>query len=526
MRGILQDRGYVDAASSPAGRNDCLPGGRLALLATVAWMLVSTGTTRAKQEPVLLKEAVPTAAVLDVDAAPPIAAFCVTVPKDAVLMTVKISRTPVLLDILARKKRPLETADDAEHHSNLEMPAHLLISRQSSPALEDGIYHIAVTYLGDGRPVIHRRPVKKVPFTVTVSFVRSKVDGVLTVGKKVTSQTRVEEGSVRTFAVDVPEGARALRIDLDEVSGVLDIWATHGRSVFRSEDAEETVISELGRKTLLLTGRSLKPGRWYIQVVRPADVGTVDFALYASLSAEPPPVLLEVPSLAAAAGARQRAVQATVDVGTESGGGGSGTILVADGLILTNYHVIAAAVNNAAEKDAVVIGVTLDPRQPARELFRGNVVAYDKKADLALVQIACGLYHQPLPKGYRFPAITLGDPDALEIGDKVTTIGFPEIANTNGRASVTLTQGVLSGFEKSEIGVLMKTDAGISPGSSGGAALDSRWRLIGVPTFESVNPEEVSRMAYIHPITLLPAAWQKMIKQRQNAIRIKAQEDR
>ena len=190
----------------------------------------------------------------------------------------------------------------------------------------------------------------------------------------------------------------------------------------------------------------------------------------------------------------------------------------ADGLILTNYHLVEEVVDNPGEKDAVVIGLTLDPRQPARELFRGNVLAYDKKIDLALVQIACGLYHQPLPAGYRFPAITLGDPNALEVGDKVTTIGFPEIANTNGRASVTLTQGVLSGFEKSEIGVLMKTDAGISPGSSGGAALDSQWRLIGVPTFESVSPEEVSHMSYIHPITLLPKAWRKMIQQREKAL--------
>ena len=100
----------------------------------------------------------------------------------------------------------------------------------------------------------------------------------------------------------------------------------------------------------------------------------------------------------------------------------------------------------------MVIGLSLDPRQPARELFRGHVLAHDKKIDLALVQVACGLYHQPLPKGYRFPTIPLGDPDALEIGDKVTTIGFPEIANTNGWASVTLTQGVLSGFEKAKSG--------------------------------------------------------------------------
>ena len=503
----------------PPGRNPFLLGGPLPLLAAVAGVLISAGATHAKQASVLLKEDVPTAAVLDLEADPPMAAFYVQVPKDAVLMTVKISRTPVLLDILARKKQPMETANDAEYRSNVDTPARLLISRQSSPALEDGTYHVAATFLGAGRPVIHRRPVKKVPFTVTVSFVRSKVDGVLTIGKKLTGQTRAEEGSMRTFVVNVPEGAKCLRIDLDEVSGMLDIWAKRGRPVVRSEDADETVISALGRKTMLLEGQSLKPGRWYVQIVRPADIGTVDFALYASLSAEPPPVLLALPSIVAAADARKRAIQATVDVVTENGGG-SGTMLVADGLILTNYHLVEEVVNNSGEKDAVVIGLTLDPRQPARELFRGNVLAYDKKIDLALVQIACGLYRQSLPAGYRFPAITLGDPDALEVGDRVTTIGFPEIANINGGASVTLTQGVLSGFEKSEIGVLMKTDAGISPGSSGGAALDSQWRLIGVPTFESVSPEEVSHMSYIHPIALLPEAWRKMIKQRAKALNV------
>ena len=44
----------------------------------------------------------------------------------------------------------------------LEMPGKLLVSRRADPALEDGLYSIAVTYLGAGRPVVRRRPVKKV----------------------------------------------------------------------------------------------------------------------------------------------------------------------------------------------------------------------------------------------------------------------------------------------------------------------------------------------------------------------------
>jgi hypothetical protein len=41
-----------------------------------------------------------------------------------------------------------------------------------------------------------------------------------------------------------------------------------------------------------------------------------------------------------------------------------------------------------------------------------------------------------------------------------------------------------------------------------------------VPTFESVSPEEVSRMSYIHPITLLPEAWRKLIRQRTERLQV------
>ena len=281
MRNIPQTCDCVDKASSLLGQSPA----RILLIAAV-WFLAGAGATDAKQDSVLLKEDVPTAGLLDLDADPPMTAFSVTVPKDALLMTVKLSRAPVTLDILARKKQPMETVNDAEYRSNVDTPTKLLISRQSSPGLEQGAYCVAVTYLGAGRPVIHHRPVKRVPFTITVSFVHNKVDGVLAVGRKLVSQTRVEQGGMRTFAVNVPQGAKALRIDLDNVSGVLDIWASRNGPVVNSDDADETAISSLGRKTLLVDGPSLRAGRWYVQIVRPTDAGMVDFAVYASLSAE------------------------------------------------------------------------------------------------------------------------------------------------------------------------------------------------------------------------------------------------
>ncbi len=204
-----------------------------------------------------------------------------------------------------------------------------------------------------------------------------------------------------------------------------------------------------------------------------------------------------------------------MDVSTELAGG-SGTVLSEDGLILTNYHVIAEVAENPkdGEDEPVVIGLTIDPRDPPRELFRGKVVAFNKDIDFALIQVDCGLYRQPLPKDYRFVTIPLGDPAKAEIGDTIWAIGYPALGGSNGRASITLTRGVLSGFEEKPIGTMLKTDANIGPGNSGGAAVDSNWRLIGVPSYHHVDPEDVSSMAYIHSITLMPKAWRQTIEQR------------
>ncbi|HOM19171.1 MAG TPA: serine protease, partial [Thermoguttaceae bacterium] len=103
-------------------------------------------------------------------------------------------------------------------------------------------------------------------------------------------------------------------------------------------------------------------------------------------------------------------------------------------------------------------------------------------------------------------------PTQMQMGDEVRIVGFPSVGGSGAQVSVTLTRGIVSGFEKTPIGVLMKTDALIAPGSSGGAALDSQGRLIGVPTSENVLPEVVGRMSYIHPLTLLPAEWWKRIQ--------------
>jgi S1-C subfamily serine protease len=465
-------------------------------------------------EAVLLKEDAATPGVLDVEGKA-IALFRIAVPKDAVLMTVRVLDSPIILDILARLDKPIGSANDAQYRSSADvMDPSLRVSRQSLPALEDGMWYIGVTYLDSAPAVVHKHPVKKLPFSVKVSFVRAKTQAVLEPGKKTVGHLRAEEGSMCSFEIDVPADAKALRIDLDEVSSDLDIFARHGAPLVSNEDADATALSPLGRESLVIDKSSptpLAPGRWYINVVHPAGFGTVDFAIYVSLSPDPPAALLAIPTLVCPTDPRKRAIAATVDVSTEFSGA-SGTLLTEKGLVLTNYHVVAEVAEGASDKAPVVVAMTLDPHESPRELFRGRVVVFDKDRDLALVQITHGLYYQALPSDYRFPAIPLGDSAALEIGDPLSIIGFPSIGGTTGRFSVTLTEGVLGGFEKIPAGMLLKTDANISPGNSGGAVLDSRWRLVGVPTFENVSPEAVSHMSYIHPVSMIPPAWRKMIE--------------
>jgi S1-C subfamily serine protease len=501
-----------------------LPGSALACLAAIAIAFGSATDALAKPkktgqkteaEPIVLKADTPVRAAVNLDGDGRVG-FKIHVPDDAVLMTVKVTRTPVGLDVMATKDEPAELPADADHVASPEaLDTTLRVSCQGEKPLEAGAYYIDVGWFGGGMAVMHKRPIRKIPFTVTVSFLRGTVAGVIKPGEKTVGKICDEEGSLKIYAIDVPPGAKVLRIDLDDTDGDLDLLASPGKIVARPEAAEDAALSPLGRETLVIDESSpqpLRPGRWYISVVKPQEQCANHFAIYATFSAAPPAVLLAIPTPPLPRDDKQRAILATVDVSTEFAGG-SGTVLSEDGLILTNYHVIAEVAENPkdGEDEPVVIGLTVDPHDPPRELFRGKVVAFNKDVDFALVQVECGFYRQPLPPGYRFVTIPLGDPTKQEIGDTVCAIGYPVLGGSNGRASITLTRGVISGFEEKPIGVMLKTDANIGPGNSGGAAVDGNWRLIGVPSYHHVDPEDVSSMAYIHPITLMPKPWRQMI---------------
>jgi Do/DeqQ family serine protease len=139
---------------------------------------------------------------------------------------------------------------------------------------------------------------------------------------------------------------------------------------------------------------------------------------------------------------------------------GSGVIVDASGLIVTNNHVI----ENATE-----IKVALADKRE----FEAEIVLKDPRTDLAVLRIKDGRE--------RFQAVPFANSDDVEVGDVVLAIGNPF------GVGQTVTQGIVSAVARTQVGVtdyqfFIQTDAAINPGNSGGALVDSYGRLVGVNT--------------------------------------------
>src|SRR5688572_21111418 len=139
---------------------------------------------------------------------------------------------------------------------------------------------------------------------------------------------------------------------------------------------------------------------------------------------------------------------------------GSGVIVQADGLVVTNNHVI-----DGADEIRVVLN---DGRE-----FPAKIVSQDEQLDLALVRIDT--------KGNKLPTLTFRDSDDLEVGDLVLAIGDPF------GVGQTVTSGIVSGLARTRTGIndfgfFIQTDAAINPGNSGGALVTTDGKLVGINT--------------------------------------------
>jgi Do/DeqQ family serine protease len=144
--------------------------------------------------------------------------------------------------------------------------------------------------------------------------------------------------------------------------------------------------------------------------------------------------------------------------GRQQAGLGSGVIVSPAGYILTNNHVI-----EEADQIEVILN---DGRKTAAQ-----VIGTDPETDLAILKVELT----------GMPVITLGNSDALSIGDQVLAIGNPF------GVGQTVTSGIVSALGRTQLGIntfenFIQTDAAINPGNSGGALVDINGHLMGINT--------------------------------------------
>ncbi len=167
---------------------------------------------------------------------------------------------------------------------------------------------------------------------------------------------------------------------------------------------------------------------------------------------------------------------------------GSGVIVSANGLILTNNHVV-----DSAEEIEVVLN---DGRHA-----RAKIIGTDPDTDLALLQIDLD----------RLPVIVLGNSDTLQVGDQVLAIGNPF------GVGQTVTGGIISALGRNQLGIntfenFIQTDAAINPGNSGGALVDTLGHLMGINTAIYSRSGGNMGIGFAIPVTTAKTVMQDILK--------------
>ena len=139
----------------------------------------------------------------------------------------------------------------------------------------------------------------------------------------------------------------------------------------------------------------------------------------------------------------------------ERRGTGSGFIISADGLILTNHHVVDGA-------DEIKVRLT-DNRE-----FTGKVLGSDAKTDIAVVKI----------EAKNLPYLTMGNSDELKVGEWVAAIGSPFGLDN------TVTAGIVSAKSRKlpsdQYVPFIQTDVAVNPGNSGGPLFNMKGEVVGI----------------------------------------------
>jgi serine protease Do len=166
---------------------------------------------------------------------------------------------------------------------------------------------------------------------------------------------------------------------------------------------------------------------------------------------------------------------------------GSGFLISADGLVLTNAHVV-----DGAKEVTVKLS---DHRE-----YKAKVMGADRSSDIAVLKI----------DGHELPAVTLGNSDQLGVGDYVLAIGEPF------GLEETATAGIVSAKGRSLPGdgyvPFIQTDAAVNPGNSGGPLFDANGSVVGINAQIYSNSGGFQGVSFAIPINLAVQVKDQIVK--------------
>lgn len=156
---------------------------------------------------------------------------------------------------------------------------------------------------------------------------------------------------------------------------------------------------------------------------------------------------------------------------------GSAVVVRQDGIIATNFHVIARD-KSAELYDEIYLALPQDGviDVSTSRLYRLKTVLINREMDLALLKASNEKAGDSARDHLALPTIEIGDSRAVRELDDLVIIGYPQ----KGGSTVTVNPGTIEGKDVLENWI--KTDARLIHGNSGGAAVDSDGKLIGIPT--------------------------------------------
>lgn len=159
---------------------------------------------------------------------------------------------------------------------------------------------------------------------------------------------------------------------------------------------------------------------------------------------------------------------------------GSGTLVSANGLILTNAHI--ALPSETCRSDRLVIAITVRLDEPPIPTYTAEIVDSSRGLDLAVLRINGYLDGRVIdPATLQLPFVELGDSETAQRDDTITVFGYPSF----GSDPVASTRGTITGLTaEARAGdrAWLRTDAVIPGTMSGGGVYNRDGRLIGIPT--------------------------------------------